>query len=286
MPGRESGRESSQSEAGPESRVLASFLLHGTRGSRAFRTPRAWGRWSRRLPEEARPTQGWRKGVRRRLMGGAKYGWKTPPTGRTHREDWEQLRLLVKWPEQERYEEIRPLVLFRDPVLERAEETKTSTRTLYRRVESFDRDGVEGLFATERVRRKALPPRIRRLIVNLKAEYRMEVRFRGKYRPRGPALCRCAVGPRVPGTTRTGRLPLRKKRHGYNVVDSSHDKGKSAARRRRKATGLPKEETAGLPKGGPPTQIRASARVGNASYAEDDRFGAPMSRNTIHLEKE
>ena len=31
-----------------------------------------------------------------------------------HTEDWEQLRLLVKWPEQQRYEEIRPLVLFGD----------------------------------------------------------------------------------------------------------------------------------------------------------------------------
>ncbi len=60
-----------------------------------------------------------------------------------HTEDWEQLRLLVKWPEQERYEEIRPLVLFGDSVFERTEETRTSERTLYRRVESFERDGVE-----------------------------------------------------------------------------------------------------------------------------------------------
>lgn len=88
-----------------------------------------------------------------------------------HTEDWEQLRLLVKWPEQERYEEIRPLVLFGDPVLGRAKETRTSERTLYRRVGSFDRDGVESLFATEQARRKALPPWIRGLIVRLKAEY-------------------------------------------------------------------------------------------------------------------
>jgi hypothetical protein len=52
-----------------------------------------------------------------------------------HTEDWEQLKLLVKWPEQESYEEIRPLVLFGDPVPERSEETGTSERTLYRRVE-------------------------------------------------------------------------------------------------------------------------------------------------------
>ncbi len=88
-----------------------------------------------------------------------------------HTEDWEQLRLLVQWPEQERYEEIRPLVLFGDPVVERAEETKTSTRTLYRRVEGFERDGIESLFATERGKHMALSPWIRGLIVSLKAEY-------------------------------------------------------------------------------------------------------------------
>lgn len=42
-----------------------------------------------------------------------------------HTEDWEQLRLLVKWPEQQRYEEIRPLVLFGDPVLGRPEPKPT-----------------------------------------------------------------------------------------------------------------------------------------------------------------
>ena len=88
-----------------------------------------------------------------------------------HTEDWEQLGLLVRWPEQGRYEEIRPLVLFGDPVPSRAEETGTSERTLYRRVESFERNGVESLFATERAKRGLLPPWIRNLIVGLKAEY-------------------------------------------------------------------------------------------------------------------
>lgn len=88
-----------------------------------------------------------------------------------HTEDWEQLKLLVKWPEQESYEEIRPLVLFGDAVPERSGETGTSERTLYRRVESFDRDGVPSLFATEQAKHQVLPPWIRRLIVNLKAEY-------------------------------------------------------------------------------------------------------------------
>ncbi len=88
-----------------------------------------------------------------------------------HTEDWEQFKLLVRWPEQGRYKEIRPLVLFGDPVPERSEETGISERTLYRRVESFDRDGVESLFASEQAGRKSLPLWIRRLIVSLKAEY-------------------------------------------------------------------------------------------------------------------
>ncbi len=88
-----------------------------------------------------------------------------------HTEEWDQLKLLVTWPEQESYEEIRPLVLFGDSVPVRSEETGTSERTLYRRVEDFERDGVESLFANERTRRMALPPWIRTLIVSLKAEY-------------------------------------------------------------------------------------------------------------------
>ena len=88
-----------------------------------------------------------------------------------HTEDWEQLKLLVKWPEQESYEEIRPLVLFGDPVPDRSKETGTPERTLYRRVASFDRDGVPSLFATEQAKRQVLPPWIRGLIVSLKAEY-------------------------------------------------------------------------------------------------------------------
>lgn len=75
-----------------------------------------------------------------------------------HTEDWEQLKLLVKWPEQERYEEIRPLVLFGDPVPERSEETGTSERTLYRRVESFDRDGVESLLLRNRPSARSFRP--------------------------------------------------------------------------------------------------------------------------------
>ena len=57
---------------------------------------------------------------------------------------WEQLELLCRWPEQLAYEEIRPLVLFGSPVAERAEETGSSGRTLYRRMNRFDEEGMYG----------------------------------------------------------------------------------------------------------------------------------------------
>lgn len=49
-------------------------------------------------------------------MGRSKRGGVEP----TH--EWELLLPLFEWPEQERYEEIRPLVLFDVPVAERAAE--------------------------------------------------------------------------------------------------------------------------------------------------------------------
>lgn len=85
--------------------------------------------------------------------------------------EWEQLVSLFEWPEQENYEVIRPLVLFGELVVERSEQTGVSERTLYRRVEGFEREGMESLFSVEKARRKRLPPATRRLIVDLKAEY-------------------------------------------------------------------------------------------------------------------
>jgi putative transposase len=79
------------------------------------------------------------------------------------------------WPEQRAYEEIRPLVLFGGSVPERAKETGTPERTMYRRVERFETDGMLSLFATDpataRARRRGLEPAIRRMIVELKAEH-------------------------------------------------------------------------------------------------------------------
>jgi putative transposase len=97
-------------------------------------------------------------------------------SGRRHRkaehtEEWERLLPLFEWPEQERYETIRPLVLFGDSVAERAQEVGASERTLYRRVDRFQAQGMESLFDTQSAKRRELPPAIRRLIVDLKAEY-------------------------------------------------------------------------------------------------------------------
>lgn len=88
-------------------------------------------------------------------------------------EDWEQIELLCGWPEQRDYELIRPLVLFGGPASERAEETRAaSERTLRRRAARFEAEGMESLFGSEAARRrKKLPPAMRRLIVDLKAEY-------------------------------------------------------------------------------------------------------------------
>jgi putative transposase len=88
---------------------------------------------------------------------------------------WQELLPLFEWQEQERYEELRPLVLFGASVPERSKETGTSERTLYRRVERFERDGMLSLFGTdpaaERANRQGLEPAIRRMIVDLKAEH-------------------------------------------------------------------------------------------------------------------
>src|ERR687893_1323455 len=85
----------------------------------------------------------------------------------------EQIELLCGWPEQRDYELIRPLVLFGGPADTRARETgEASSRTLRRRAARFEVEGMESLFGSEAAhRRKKLPSAMRRLIVDLKAEY-------------------------------------------------------------------------------------------------------------------
>lgn len=92
-----------------------------------------------------------------------------------HTDDWQELLSLFDWPEQEAYEQLRPLVLFGDSVAERARETGTPERTMYRRMERFEGDGMASLLgsdpATHRAKRQGLEPAIRRMIVELKAEH-------------------------------------------------------------------------------------------------------------------
>ena len=88
--------------------------------------------------------------------------------GPTH--EWEQIELLCAWEEQVDYEGIRLLVLFGEPVPERASETGTSKRVLYRRIAAFRKEGMASLLSTPKAKRQVLSPTIRRKIVYLKAE--------------------------------------------------------------------------------------------------------------------
>lgn len=77
-------------------------------------------------------------------------------------DDWQELLPLFEWPEQEAYEELRPMVLFGSSVAERAAETGTPERTMYRRIERFEQNGMFSFFATDsataRARRRVLDP--------------------------------------------------------------------------------------------------------------------------------
>src|SRR5215210_2540639 len=90
-------------------------------------------------------------------------------------DEWDLLLPLFEWPEQQAYEELRPVALFGESVAERARETGVPERMMYRRIERFEKDGMLSLFATDpataRARRQGLEPYIRRMIVELKAEH-------------------------------------------------------------------------------------------------------------------
>jgi hypothetical protein len=57
-------------------------------------------------------------------------------------DEWEQVQLFVSWPEQERYELLRPIVLFGQTSEERARATGVSERTLDRKADRFDGAGM------------------------------------------------------------------------------------------------------------------------------------------------
>jgi len=79
------------------------------------------------------------------------------------------------WPEQELYEQIRPLVLFHETAGERAKEIGVPQRTLSRKADEFERDGMQSLFSSgeqggARETGKTLPEEVRQLVVDLYAE--------------------------------------------------------------------------------------------------------------------
>jgi putative transposase len=90
-----------------------------------------------------------------------------PPT-----DDWQQLQLLAKTPEQRTYELIRPVVLFGQPASVRARETGVPQRTLYRQADAFDQQGMASLAPPPKLERhQQLPAPIRQAIIELKREY-------------------------------------------------------------------------------------------------------------------
>jgi hypothetical protein len=61
-------------------------------------------------------------------------------------DNWEQLQLFITSPEQERYKEIRPIVLFGQPPGTRSREMGMPTHILRRRADRFVALGMASLF--------------------------------------------------------------------------------------------------------------------------------------------
>src|SRR5947207_5873976 len=99
-----------------------------------------------------------------------------PKRNRRERTDeWASIKQWTLWPEQEPYEQIRPLVLFHETAGERAKEIDVPQRTLARKADAFEKDGMQSLLPSgeqggERETSKTLPPEIRQLIVDLHSE--------------------------------------------------------------------------------------------------------------------
>lgn len=101
-----------------------------------------------------------------------------PRSRRDHRErthDWQQIQQYTLWPEQKVYELLRPVVLFGETDAQRAKETGTSERTLHHKADQFDQQGMTSLFHKQTTpspdKARSLPPDMRQLIVDLKAEH-------------------------------------------------------------------------------------------------------------------
>jgi hypothetical protein len=92
---------------------------------------------------------------------------------RTH--DWQAIQQQTLWPEQEAYERLRPIVLFGETAASRAKETGVNERTLHYQADRFERYGMVSLFPKVTAPLpdpgQRLPPELRQLIVDLKAEH-------------------------------------------------------------------------------------------------------------------
>jgi putative transposase len=95
------------------------------------------------------------------------------PIEPTH--DWKILQTRFTWPEQRLYEFIRPVVLFGETPAQRAQETGMPERTIYRKAERFDAQGLLGLLVSEEPNpdedRRNLPRDIRQVIIDLVVQY-------------------------------------------------------------------------------------------------------------------
>ncbi len=94
---------------------------------------------------------------------------------RERTDEWASIQQWTLWPEQELYEQIRPLVLFHETAGERAKEIDVPSRTLARKADAFEHYGMQSLFPSgeqggARETGKTLPEEIRQLIVDLHAE--------------------------------------------------------------------------------------------------------------------
>jgi putative transposase len=98
-----------------------------------------------------------------------------PKLKRVHRasdETWQQLELRLTFPEQRVYELIRPVVLYSQSPAQRAGETGTPERTLYRQVERFRQGGMRGLCPPDTLQPpNTLPADLKALILDLKVEH-------------------------------------------------------------------------------------------------------------------
>ncbi len=84
-------------------------------------------------------------------------------------DEWRQVALLTRSPEQRDDELPRPVVLFGRSPAERAQETGAAERTLYRQAARFDQLGMQGLFRPAKVEKhRRIPEEIRRHLVALK----------------------------------------------------------------------------------------------------------------------